>query len=90
MRFSTASGSEYEIVDHPAGQMVRRTNTSAGKRADGVWIKLFNSPDIEVGERAVLVVQSLSEFGYDDIGTPEELATAFTTRTTSIVTEVFE
>lgn len=90
MRFTTVSGSEYEIVNHPSGSVVRRLNTKYGKRADGEWIRLFNSPVIEVGEVAILTMHSLSEYGYDDIGTPEELASEYTTRVTSTITGVFE
>lgn len=90
MKFRTKSGSEYEIVEHPAGKVVRRINTNYQKRVDGEWVRLINNPVIEVGEQAVLTMPSLSEFGYDDIGTPEELASEYTTRVTSTITEVFE
>ena len=90
MRFKTVSGSEYEIVNHPSGSVVRRLNTKYKKRVDGEWVRLLNEPVIEVGGQALLVMPSLSEFGYDDIGTPEELASEYMTRVTSTITEVFE
>lgn len=90
MRFNTATGSEYEIIQHPSGSVVRRLNTNYQKRVDGEWVRLLNEPVIEVGEQTVLVVPSLSAFGADDIGTPEQFASEHTTRTTSIITEVFE
>lgn len=90
MRFKTATGSEYEIVQHPSGSVVRRLNAKHEKRADGEWVRLLNEPVIEVGEQALLTMSSLSAFGADDIGTPEDLASEYTTRVTSTITEVFE
>ena len=90
MKFRTKSGSEYEIVEHPAGKVVRRINTNYQQRVDGEWVRLLNEPVIEVGGQAILTMPSLSEFGYDDIGTPEELASEYTTRVTSPIIGVFE
>ena len=78
MKFTTYSGSTYEISDGK----VRRLNPDYEKRADGDWVTLFNDPDIEV---AVLVLESLAKRGPDDVGTPEWLKYNFTTRVTSIV-----
>lgn len=96
MKFSTYSGSEYEIVpgyldpgsgiESPA--MVRRVNPSYEKRADGEWTRLVNNPIIEVGQPVILTMTSLSEYGSDDYGTPEEDASPYTTRITSTVTEI--
>lgn len=89
MKFLTTTGSEYEIVNHPAGQMIRRINASHGKRADGEWVRLYESR-VRVNEPAVLVMQSLSEYGSDDTGfDPCDQAPDVTTRTTSTVIEVW-
>lgn len=86
--FSTASGSEYEIVSHPSGKMIRRVNVEHGKRADDKWVRLINDPTLEVGVSAILVLDSLAAYGEDDYGTPRENADKYTTRITSTVTEV--
>ena len=81
MKFTTYSGSTYEISDGK----IRRLNPDYEKRADGEWATLFNDPDIEVGSPAVLALESLAKRGPDDVGTPEWLKDNFTTRVTSIV-----
>lgn len=85
MKFSTYSGSEYEIQDG----MVRRLNSNYGKRADGEWIWLIEEPVVKVGESAILRMKSLSSYGEDDLWTPREHTTAITTRITSTVTEIY-
>lgn len=82
IRFTTYSGSTYEIRN---GE-VRRLNEGYGKRADGEWVMLLNAPVIEVGQSAILVLDSLSPYGPDDYGTPPEEADIYTTRVTSPVT----
>lgn len=84
VEFKTESGSEYVINDG----MVRRVNSKRGKRADGEWVRLINDPVIEVGARAVLVVESLRRFGPDDLKTGDELAADYSTRITSEIVEV--
>lgn len=86
MRFTTYSGSEYEIE----GDWILRINQTAGKRADGEWVRLVNSPIIEVGQSAVLTMLSLSSYGTDDYETRPEDASPYTTRITSTVMEVSE
>lgn len=86
MKFTTVSGSEYEIKDG----FVRRINPLAGKRADGEWVKLIQEPVIEVGESAILRTESLRKYGPDDYGTPDDQADDVTTRVTSTVTGVWE
>lgn len=83
MRFATVSGSEYEIVNHPAGKMIRRVNDNYGKRADGDWIRLLNTPELWVGFPAYLKLGLLSKYGPDDEG--NEVEEGFTWRTTSSV-----
>lgn len=91
MRFGTRSGSAYEIrTDEDGGRSVRRLNHSAEKRADGEWVRLYNHWDIRVGESAVLMMESLSEYGEDDYGTPPDRSGGYTTRTTSTVTWIEE
>lgn len=77
MKFWTESGSAYEVE----GNRIRRLNEHYEKRADGDWVLLLDSR-IEVGERAILVLESLSPYGPDDHG----YTGSVTTRTTSIVT----
>lgn len=88
IRFETATGSTYEIVEHPSGRVIRRVNSEAGKRADGEWIRLVNDPLLAVGESAYLAMESLSNYGSDDYGTHKEDASPYTFRTTSTVTKV--
>ena len=64
MKFLTESGSIYEID----GDHIRRINVGYEKRADGEWIRLLETPKIEVGECAFLVLENLSEYGEDDYG----------------------
>lgn len=90
MKFKTKTGSEYEIVNHPAGDMIRRINASHGKRADGEWVRLYAHSPINVGWGVMLVMQSLTEYGNDDTGFDEEDETPEqTTRVTSAVDEVW-
>lgn len=90
MKFKTKTGSEYEIVNHPAGDMIRRINASAEKRADGEWVRLYGHSPIEVGHSAVLVMESLARYGSDDTGFDQGDEITFqTTRTTSTVDEVW-
>lgn len=76
--FKTRSGSRYEI-NHGK---VRRLNPTAEKRGDGNWYTLYNLPEIEVGQGAYLMMESLSHLGADDYGTE---GGALTTRITSEV-----
>ena len=82
MRFTTESGSTYEIN----GSMVRRVNPGYEKRADGEWKELLNEPEIVLGGHVLLVMESLADYGPDDYvsggGGP-------TVRRTSRVTEVW-
>ena len=66
MKFLTESGSIYEIDEG----CIRRIPVNVGhlKRADGEWIRLMETPKIEVGECAFLVLENLSEYGEDDYG----------------------
>lgn len=84
MKFSTYSGSQYEIE----GDWVRRINSEAEKRGDGDWIRLVNNPVIEVGHSAVLTMKSLAKLGTDDYGTAPEDVSPYTSRITSTVTEI--
>ena len=76
--FDTYTGSTYEI-NHG---MIRRLNANAEKRGDGNWYALYNRPEIEVGQSAYLMMESLSHLGADDYG---QEGGALTTRTTSEV-----
>ena len=83
--FKTESGSVYEI----AGNYVRRvpTNPREAKRADARWVQLLTDPEIKVGERAVLYLESLQGFGADDNGFVGD--SSMTCRTTTPVVEVW-
>lgn len=76
--FETYTGSTYEI-NHGK---IRRLNANAEKRGDGNWYTLYNRPEIEVGQSAYLMMESLSHLGADDYG---QEGGALTTRTTSEV-----
>lgn len=76
--FETYTGSTYEI-NHGK---VRRLNPDYEKRGDGDWYTLYNRPEIEVGQNAYLMMESLSHLGADDYGIE---GGALTTRTTSEV-----
>jgi hypothetical protein len=84
VRFTTYSGSQYEIEGH----RIRRVNHEAAKRGDEEWQELVNRPHIEVGQSAILTMISLSRYGSDDYGTPIEDVSPYTTRITSTVTEI--
>lgn len=60
--FETWSNSRYEI-NHGK---IRRLNPDYGKRGDGNWYTLYNRPEIEVGQSAYLMMESLSHLGPDD------------------------
>lgn len=77
--FDTYTGSTYEI-NHGK---IRRLNPDYEKRGDGNWYTLYNRPEIEVGQSAYLMMESLSRLGADDYG--QEGGDAMTTRTTSEV-----
>ena len=77
--FETMSGARYWIK----GGMLKRLNPNDEKRGDGEWLKLINEPAIEVGRRAILLVEPLSSYGPDDFGNTEEAA--FTQRITTPV-----
>ena len=77
--FETYSGSTYEI-NHGK---IRRLNPVYEKRGDGNWYTLYNRPEIEVGQSAYLMMESLSHLGADDYG--QEGGDAMTTRITSEV-----
>lgn len=76
--FDTYTGSRYEI-NHGK---IRRLNPDYEKRGDGNWYTLYNRPEIQVGQSAYLVMESLSHLGADDYG---QEGGALTTRTTSEV-----
>ena len=78
LAFSTYTGSTYKI-NHGK---IRRLNPDYGKRGDGNWYTLYNRPEIEVGQSACLMMESLSHLGADDYG---QEGGALTTRTTSEV-----
>lgn len=82
--FTTISGSKYEIKDG----LVRRVNPGHTKRADGEWVRLINTPIVEIGEPVLLTMTSLSEYGADDYGTLPEDSSPYTTRVTSLVSSV--
>lgn len=84
MKFTTYSGSQYEIEE----RRIRRVNDTASKRGDGDWQELVNRPRIEVGQPAVLTMISLAKYGSDDYGTNPLEASPYTTRITSTVTEI--
>jgi hypothetical protein len=86
MIFTTETGSTYEINDDGGVPYVRRLNSWYEKRADGEWIKLLNTPKVELGGNVTLVLESLSEYGPDDHGT---IGGGATVRRTSRVTEVW-
>ena len=86
MIFTTISGSKYEIKDG----LVRRVNPGYTKRADGEWVRLINTPIVEIGEPVLLTMDSLSEYGADDYGTPPEDSSPYTTRVTSLVSSIEE
>ena len=83
---TTEAGSLYEVD----GLRVRRTNLNTEKRGDEEWQTLFAMFPLTpiVGFPMVFVMRSLSECGPDDFGTPEDLGSEETTRTTSRVTHV--
>ena len=81
MKFSTVSGSMYEIKHN----RVRRVNRNAEKRGDGDWHLLWNKPTITRGEPVTLILSSLAAFGPDDYDTPPEDVSNYTTRVTSPV-----
>lgn len=90
MIFKTVSGSEYEISHSVLSgeKLVRRVNAGSSKRADGVWLRLINKPVIRVGQRAVLMTESLAPYGYDQ---PSSSAgSAASTRITTEVSEVLD
>lgn len=76
--FDTYTGSRYEIN---RGK-IRRLNPDYEKRGDGNWYTLYNCPEIEVGQSAYLMMESLSHLGADDYG---QEGGSLTTRTTSEV-----
>lgn len=76
--FETWTGSRYEINKGK----IRRLNPNAEKRGDGNWYTLYNRPEIEVGQSAYLMMESLSHLGADDYG---QEGGSLTTRTTSEV-----
>lgn len=82
IKFKTVSGSQYEI----RGNKIRRVNDEFSKRADDVWVTLLSLPTVTVGRPATLILESLSEYGYDDRGGTGEV----TVRVTSTVTEVHD
>lgn len=77
--FETYSGSTYEI-NHGK---IRRLNPDYEKSGDGNWYILYNRPEIEVGQSAYLMMESLSPLGANDCG--QEGGDAMTTRITSEV-----
>lgn len=88
MLVTTESGSQYEIE----ADRVRRINPAHTKRGDGDWQPLVSMfPKVpKVGYPMVLVVESLTRYGGDDLGTPPELADEVTTRRTTSVTAIEE
>jgi hypothetical protein len=82
MRFTTATGSTYEID----GDKVRRVGAEDnGKRADGEWVQLLNTPEIEVGRSALLILECLSSYGPDDEGNLEPDSPVTFRRTSAVV-----
>lgn len=82
IRVTTETGSRYEIE----GAKIRRVNTSAEKRGDGLWLQLANEPIPIVGQPMVLILESLSAMGPDDSGAV--VPGGVTLRRTSWVTAV--
>lgn len=69
MRFTTESGSVYEIREvNGLHREVRRVNDGFGKRADGEWVRLLQHSPVEVGVNVILEMVSLSPYGPDDSG----------------------
>lgn len=66
--FETESGARYGM----RGGKIRRLNPDHKKRADGEWLRLVNEPEIEVGRRAILLLEPLSGYGADDLGNTGE------------------
>ena len=83
MKFKTESGSVYEV--EPG--RVRRVSTYS-KRGDNTWVRLKFPPEVALGCRAVLILESLAPLGPDDVGTvrPDKV----TIRTTTPVTKIWE
>lgn len=102
LHFTTESGAHYEIrqtvppvnagfAAHPGIQHLRRLDEGGApaKRADGDWIQVHSHTPIEVGQRVVLVAESLAHLGPDDEGI-QDLGSTVTTRHTTHVTRVWE
>lgn len=88
MRFTTETGSVYEIRDvNGLHREVRRVNHGMGKRADGEWVRLISHTAIEPGVPVTLEMASLSPYGPDDAG---HYAGGPTVRRTSPVTHITE
>lgn len=89
--FRTESGAVYEFLYSAREDqwLVRRGNLDYEKRGDGTWLRLLNEPFVEVGYRAMLVVEPLDALGPDDVGNPKDSGAASTTRLTTIVAEVW-
>ena len=66
MRFTTETGTTYEIEDDKVRRVGEYWNT---KRADGEWVRLAGGvPEIVVGEPVMLILETLSAYGPDDNG----------------------
>lgn len=89
--FRTESGAVYEFAYSAREDqwLARRGNLDHEKRGDGTWLRLLNEPVVEVGYRAMLVVEPLDALGPDDAGNPKDSGALATTRMTTIVTEVW-
>jgi hypothetical protein len=79
--FETYTGSVYHVSEGK----IRRLNLDYEKRGDGNWYILYNRPEIEVGQSAYLMMESLSHLGADDYG---QGGGELTTRTTSEVVRI--
>lgn len=83
IRFTTESGSVYEIRNTPWDyQEVRRVNPAAPKRADGQWVRLIDVSPLAEGRAVILLTANPDERDERD-----EPNTA-TYRTTTIVTSI--
>lgn len=81
MKFTTETGSTYEILDN----RVRRLNRDSAKRADGVWVNLFNNPKVEIGQSVTLVMAALARYGPDDDGNRNPGASHTVRRTSHVI-----
>lgn len=85
MKFTTESGTVYEIDE--AEQKIRRVSKRRGndKRGDGEWLRLLTTPSIELGHRALLVMEPLNSLGPDDAPWDGEEADCTVRLTTPII-----